>query len=105
MTTKTTKTLKTKLRLKCGGNTGVPRKELASDWCNSVGRAGMKDMVAGMFLTRKTIERVMECDENYRPQDDTIDRVLNYFGLQGEYKQVKMQSKYRNKPKKEKKES
>lgn len=101
MTTKTQKTLNKKLRDKAFGNTGIGDKEIASDWCNSIGKAGMKDMVQGTFLTRKTIERVMDCDENYNPQTETIRRIFIYFGLQSHITSVRIQSKYRNQPKKD----
>lgn len=103
MTTKTQtkQQLKTRLRDKAFGNTGIGDKEVASDYCNSVGKAGMKDMVEGTFLTRKTLERVMDCDENYNPQSETIRRIFIYFGLQAHITSVRIQSKYRNKPKTE----
>ena len=99
MATKTKTKLLNKIRNKAFGNTGISNKEICSDYCNSVGRQGIKDICAGTFLTRHTVERVMDCDENYRPQDETIRRIMVYFGLQVEVTNVRIQSKYRNQPK------
>ena len=97
------KTIKTKLenqlRFKAFGNTGISYKEICSDYCNSIGRSGIKEICNGTFLTRHTIERIMDCDDNYRPQDETIRRIMVYFGLQAEVTPVRIQSKYRNQPK------
>lgn len=104
MANKTKTKLQNRLRTKAFGNTGISNKEICADYCNSVGRDGIKDICKGTFLTRPTIERVMDCDANYRPQDETIRRIMVYFNLQAEVKPVRIQSKYRNTPKNPEKE-
>lgn len=100
MTNTTRDTLVNKIRTKALGNSNITPKEVASDLCNKAGRKQVKAIAEGTFLAPATVKRVMDCDENYRPQQDTLDRIFRYFDMQATFTHVRIQSKYRNKPKK-----
>lgn len=100
MASKTKTKITNNVRDKAFGNTGISNKEVCSDYCNQLGRSNIKEIVQGTFLTRHTIQRVMDCDENYRPQDETIRRIMVYFGVEARFFSVRINSKYRNQPKK-----
>jgi len=60
------------------GNTRRGLKEVASDLVNELGRDSIKDIEQGTYLCRSTIERVMDCDDHYRPQAETLERIFRY---------------------------
>jgi len=81
------------------GNSKRGSKELASDLVNDFGRDKIGRIAAGTFLCPSTIERVAECEPRYRPQAETTERILRYFGMEAHYSQVKVKNKFQNKPK------
>lgn len=81
------------------GNTRRGFKEVASDLLNEQGRDQLKNICEGTFLSRTTVERVMECEEKYRPQAETIERILRYCNAEVSFSEVKIKTTYQNKPK------
>jgi len=84
------------------GNSKRGLKEVASDLCNQVGRnnkKAMRDLSEGTFLSRGTIQRVMDCEENYRPQAETLERIFKHFGAEVMFNEVTIKPRYQNKPK------
>lgn len=95
-------------RARALGNTSKGLKEVCSDLINQHGidKKGMNQLCEGTFLSRNTIERMAKLTETehglpYRPNADTIERVLRYFGAQITFDQVVISNKYQNKPKEE----
>lgn len=84
------------------GNTRRGLKEVASDLLNEMGRGALKDMEQGTFLSRPTLERVMDCDENYRPQAETLERIFRYANAAISFHHEEIKPTYANKPKEEK---
>lgn len=85
------------------GNSKYGFKELCSDLLNSY-TGDMKTLESGTFLCRATIERLKsltdtETGEPYRPNADTCERVLRFFGAEVNFKQVTISRRYQNKPK------
>ena len=60
------------------GNTRRGLKEVASDLVNELGRDALTEISEGTYLARATIERVMDCDDHYRPQSETLERIFRY---------------------------
>lgn len=90
------------------GNSGRGLKEVCSDLLNDYGRSPkmVKEIAEGTFLCRLTIERMMELTESesgapYRPNADTCERVLKFFGAQVHFDQVRISKKYANLEKEE----
>ena len=90
------------------GNSNRGLKEVCSDLLNDFGRGKkeMKQLSEGTFLCRQTIERMMDLTETeeghqYRPNADTCERILRFFGAQMTFDQVRIQNRYANKPKEE----
>jgi hypothetical protein len=82
------------------GNTRRGLKEVASDLVNELGKNAIKDIEQGTYLCRSTIERVMDCDSNYRPQAETLERIFRYCNASIVLQHVENpQAKFRNKPK------
>jgi hypothetical protein len=81
------------------GNSKRGLKEVASDLLNREGRKFIKVMAEGMFLSRATVERVMDCPEHYRPQAETLERIFRYFGAEVHFKEVKINGRFQNKAK------
>jgi hypothetical protein len=80
------------------GNSNTRFKHLACDLLHATGEKPSK-LSAGTFLSPTTIERVMQCDDAYRPQCETVERIFSYCnaGVELFYEVVK--AKYQNKPK------
>lgn len=88
------------------GNTKRGLKEVASDLLNDQGRdkASMKAICEGTFLSRTTVERVMdladtESGEAYRPQSETLERVFRYCNAEITFNEVSIKPSFRNQPK------
>ena len=81
------------------GNSKRGLKELASDLLNQDGRRNVKLMVEGTFLSRGTLERIMDCDEYYQPRNDSLERVLRYYNKSLTVEDTVITTRYRNKPK------
>lgn len=81
------------------GNTKRGLKEVASDLINREGRKHLKRIAEGCFLSKQTVARVADADENYRPQADTLERVFRYFNAEIHFEEVMIKGRYQNKPK------
>lgn len=93
-------------RARALGNNDKGLREVCSDLVNSFGtdRKSRERIAEGTFLSISTIDRMAtlkECDtgEPYRPNADTIERILRFFGAEIRFEQVSIQSRYANKPK------
>lgn len=82
------------------GNSNRKLKHLACDLLHASGQKA-SEISKGTFLCPQTIERVMDCPEEYRPQAETLERILTYFNgvLTVEFENIK--PRYQNKPKPE----
>jgi hypothetical protein len=83
------------------GNTRVGFKEVASDLLNAQGRDQIKNICQGTFLSRGTVERVMECEPEYRPQSDTLERIFRYCNAEVVFNETTIKAKFQNTPKHE----
>lgn len=86
------------------GNSKRGLKEVASDLCNQVARndkKAIRELCDGTFLCRSTLERVMNCEDGYRPQADTLERIFRHFNAEIVFNEVIIKGRYRNKPKDE----
>lgn len=88
------------------GNTQRGLKEVCSDLLNDFikGKTQMKSAMDGTFLCKETLERMMKLDETdngypYRPNADTCERILRFFGAAITFDQVRITPKFQNKPK------
>lgn len=86
------------------GNSDRGLKEVASDLLNDQGRDQIKNICQGTFLSRTTVERVMELKETgngdpYRPQSETLERIFRYCNAEIILQEVKIKPKFRNIPK------
>lgn len=78
------------------GNSKRGLKEVCSDLCNQFDRKHASKIAEGCFLSRGTVLRVMECDEMYRPQAETLERILRFFNAQVFFSEVAIKPRYRN---------
>lgn len=88
------------------GNSGRGLKEVCSDLVNQYREQGgkTKDLVDGTFLTSSTLDRMGKLSEaesgvEYRPNADTCERILKFFGAEMTFDQVRIKAKHLNKPK------
>lgn len=86
------------------GNSDRGLKEVVSDVLNSYGRGNLANVEKGTFLSRTTLDRLMTLEETedgnpYRPQADTLERVLKYFGAELHFSQVVISPRWLPKPK------
>jgi len=86
------------------GNSKRGLKEVASDLLNDQGRGQLNNICKGTFLSRSTVERVMELTETengdpYRPQSETLERIFRYCNAEIVLTEVKIKPKFRNAPK------
>lgn len=93
-------------RSKALGNSNRGLKEVCSDLTNQHGIKGrqLRQLQDGTFLSRNTLERVAsldDCDSGspYRPNADTLERILRYFGAEINFNQVVIAGKYQNREK------
>ena len=84
------------------GNSSKGLKNVASDLLNREARGNPKALTRiaeGTFLCRQTLQRVMDCEENYRPQADTLERIFRYFGAEITFNEVAIKPRFQNKAK------
>jgi len=81
------------------GNSDRGLKNLASDLLAGYGKKGCKVVAEQAYLNVKTVERVLECDSQYQPRLDTIERILRACNVRLETGYVATNGKYRPKPK------
>lgn len=88
------------------GNSEREEKDVCSELLNNYIRTEkeMAEVCEGTFLCSQTIRRLMDLKETplgnpYNPSSDTCARVLRFFNMEAKYTSVKIQPKYRNKPK------
>lgn len=93
-------------RARALGNTETGLREVCSDLVNSFGtdRKSRQRIAEGTFLSEDTISRIAslrECDtgEPYRPNTDTVERILRFFGAEIHFQQIHISNRYANKPK------
>ena len=78
------------------GNSKRGLKEVCSDLCNQFDRKHARVIAEGCFLSKGTVVRVMDCEENYRPQADTLERILRYFNAEIRFSEVVIKPRFRN---------
>lgn len=86
------------------GNSKRTLKNIASDLCNAHAagdKKAIRELAEGTFLCRSTIERIMDCDEAYRPQAESLERVFRYFNAEIVFNEVRITPRWQNKPKEE----
>ena len=98
----TRKAILDKVKTVALGNTRKGFKEVASDLLCEQGKGQINNIVKGTYLSRPTIERVMDCEDNYRPQSETLERIFKYCNAQVSFSEVKIKPQYQNQPKEEK---
>lgn len=93
-------------RAKALGNTDYGLKEVCSDLINDYGTSPkqLQQIANGCFLSIETIRHMSrltetEHGEPYRPNADTCERILRYFGAEIHFNQVAIKGRYRNQPK------
>lgn len=88
-----------KVQQKALGNSKTSFKKVASDYVNSMGRDNLGKIADGAFLCRHTVERIADCEDNYQPRADTVERIFRYFGAECIFNEVTIKAKFQNKPK------
>lgn len=93
-------------RMRALGNSERGFKELCSDLINQTGtdKKTFERIADGCFLSPETIRRMSKLTESedgtpYRPNSDTIERILRYFGAEVTLNAVTISKAYRNQPK------
>ena len=90
------------LRKEALGNSNRSLKHVACDYLHDdIGQnAKRRQIVANScFLNIHTIERVMDCEDNYRPMSDTLERILRYYDVVLTASEVTIKAEFQNKPK------
>lgn len=81
------------------GNSDRGFKEVASDLLCEIGKDNIKQISEGTYLSRATVARVMDCEDNYRPQSETLERIFKYCNAKVTFDQVSIRGQFQNKPK------
>ena len=88
------------------GNSKRGMKEVCSDLVNQHLQSGgkMQALQDGTFLSWATLDRMAalreaESGADYKPNADTCERILRFFGAEVTFTQVAIKSAYLNKPK------
>jgi hypothetical protein len=84
------------------GNSHRSLKHIACDYLNEdIGQNPKRRQAVAnaCFLNIHTIERVQDCEENYRPMSDTVERVLRYYNVRLLAEEVTIKARFQNKPK------
>lgn len=88
------------------GNTKRGFKEVCSDLVNQHGVRGrdLQALCNGTYLSPHTVQRIAELSDSesgqpYRPNSDTVERILRYFGAEVTFNQIAIQPRYQNHPK------
>ena len=84
------------------GNTRRGLKEVASDLLNELGRDSLNEVAEQTYLCRATLDRVAECEEQYRPQAETLERIFRYCNASIVLKHEEIRPQFANKPKEDK---
>lgn len=82
------------------GNTSRGFKHVASDLLHSIGEKPSR-IADGTFLSPHTIQRVMDCEDNYRPQAETLERIFRYCNAEVAFTECAIKPQFQNKPKEE----
>lgn len=90
-------------KAKALGNTHTGLKEVVSDLLNAHG-GDLKAVEKGTFLCKSTLQHLQTLEDSpggnpYRPQAETLERVLRYFGAEITFNEVTIGRKFRNRPK------
>lgn len=93
-------------RMRALGNSDRGFKEICSDLINEAGTDSKtrKRIAEGCFLSVVTIDRMANLKEAksgapYKPNADTVERIMRYFGAEIQLNAVTIRSQYRNQPK------
>ena len=88
------------------GNSKRGLKEVCSDLINQAGTDAktLQQISRGTFLSDTTLRRMASLTETehgdpYRPQADTCERILRYFGAEILFDQVEIRRQFQNAPK------
>ncbi len=88
------------------GNSNLGFKEVCSDLVNNFRERGgqAKELTDGTFLSAATLDRISKLEDTetgnpYRPNADTCERILKFFGAEVSFNQVQVKSRFLNKPK------
>ena len=88
------------------GNSHYGLREMCSDLLNNYGKGEghTKALVEGTFLSASTLDRLRTLEETengdpYRPQADTCERVLKYFGVELQASTTRIKAQYMPKAK------
>lgn len=86
------------------GNSDRSFKDVASDLLNADGRNRVQYIADGTFLSPSTIVRMMDLSDTesgapYRPADDTVERILIYYGVGADLFFTNIKAQYQNVPK------
>ena len=84
------------------GNSNRGLLHIASDLLNASDDK-WSTIANGTFLSVATLQRVAECVEPYRPQAETLERILRYMGTEVTLSAVKISVEFSNQPKPESK--
>lgn len=95
---KTTEFIFKKIQDKALGNSDRKFKNVASDLLNALGEKPSK-IADGTFLSVATVERVMKCEDEYRPQSETLERIFRYCNAEVSFSHTKIKPEFSNKPK------
>lgn len=80
------------------GNTRRGFKEVASDLINATGQKP-SEIANGAFLSASTVARVMDCEDDYSPRSDTLERLFRYCNAEVSFSETEIKPQYANKPK------
>ena len=91
------------IKRKALGNSNIGLKEICCDLLNQEiphGDAKALMRVAnGTFLCPSTLLRVLDCEENYSPQAQTLERIMRYCNISLTTDYVVIKTPYLNNPK------
>lgn len=80
------------------GNTRRGFKEVAADLLGATGLRP-KAIATDCFLSASTVARVMDCEADYRPQAETLERIFRYCNAEVSFAGCEIKPQYQNKPK------
>lgn len=85
------------VELKTLGNSHRSLRDLAADLINA-SKQSYAAVAKGSFLHEKTVEN-LATGHTKRPQSETVERILRYFGVQMNGELVRITKRYHNQPK------
>jgi len=85
------------------GNSSRGLKEVASDLLHEFGNSpkARKQLADMTFLAPATIERLLDCEANYKPMADTLERCFKAMNCEVSFAEVAISAQYQNQPKTE----